>query len=71
MELIKYWIGVLLCRRHDFQWTHNFYGDAIHAHNGKRSQWNCSKCHWPQFRNELHKIKRPWVFRIEEPLGPF
>lgn len=69
MKLLKFWLGALLCWRHNYKWTHNFYGDAIIAHNGKRSRWKCKKCGWLQFRDELHQ--QPRSFRIQEPLGPF
>lgn len=73
MELIRYWLKALFCGRHDYRWICNFYGDAIVAHNWKRSRWDCSKCHWPQFRDELYEPPKKTIreFAIQEPLGPF
>jgi hypothetical protein len=68
MRLIRYWLKALFCR-HEYKWVWNFYGDAIIAHNWKRSRWDCRKCGWPQFRDELYE--RPHTFSIQEPTGPF
>lgn len=71
MNLLKYWLRCLICWNHSYKWVINFYGDAIIAHNGKRSRWECVKCGWPQFRDELYDKSAGKHFRIQEPTGPF
>lgn len=43
----------LFCKHRPDHWLRNIYGDEIHARNGNRSTWQCTKCGAIMDRPEL------------------
>lgn len=40
---------------HVLKWFRNIYGDQIHACDGNRSEWVCTRCGSYHFRSELYQ----------------
>ena len=49
---------------HEYEFVRNLHGDEINQHDGKRSEWQCTKCGWLTYKNYL-------VLDVDEdhPLG--